>query len=82
MISPCIQWDRLTKIEWLLDPETWIVMEKLKSMDKKIDDNHKEMKEIIAEIKNSFVLRSEFKVALSVISAIAVIIWLLNYFNK
>ena len=70
MSKPCIQADRITKIEWLLDPDTWIVMKELKVLwewqlriESKID-----------WLDNKFVLRREFQVWLWVLWTISIIL--------
>ena len=50
--------------------------EKLNKMDSKIDM----ILDKFEQLEGKFVLRSEFKIAISVISALAVIIWVISYF--
>jgi len=79
-IHKCNQEPRLTKLETVLDLTNKMAMEKFDNMEKKIDNNHVEIKEMILDMKANFVLRSEFKVALSVVWALATTIWVIMFF--
>lgn len=80
VIHKCTQEPRLTKLETVLDLTNKMAMEKFDNMEKKIDNNHNEIKEMLKSWEDKFVLRSEFKVAVSVVSALAVVIWFISYF--
>lgn len=64
------QWDRISKLENLLDPETWIVMTAIQRIEEKIDD-------FIKNSDNKFVLRSEFNAGTKVIWFISTAMWVI-----
>lgn len=74
----CNQWDRILKLETLLDPETGIVMDKLESLAKGQADMKKTMEDFIKSVDNKYVKKETFTVAVAVIWVIATFLGLIT----
>lgn len=74
----CNQIERILKLETLLDPETGIVMDKLESLARGQGEMKKTMEDFIKSVDIKYVKKETFKVAVSVLWAIATFIWVVT----
>lgn len=75
----CSQWDRLWKIENLLDPETGIVMDKLHNLELWQERIETKMDKFIEVVDARYVKKESFQLAIAVIGAIGAVLGLVWY---
>lgn len=76
-MQPCVQ-----------EKNIWVLQANQENMAKDLAEIKGDVKwlsvkfdELLDKLENKFVLRSEFKVALAVLSAISVVLWIIVYFS-
>lgn len=84
-VHNCNQSDRIITLELT----TKNVMEEIselktnvKTLDTKVDMGFKAIADKIDNLENKFVLRIEFRVAMTILWAISVILWVIGYFKE
>ena len=82
MTSPCLQADRITKLETTLDLTNKNVMDKIDRIDDKVDALTEKLDWLLEKLEDKFVLRTEFKVWIGVLSALWLIMSLIAYLAK
>lgn len=82
MTDPCIQWERITKLETTLTLTNKNIMDKIDTMEKKIDVNHEEIKAMINDFAEKFVLKSSFRAVSASFGVLATIIGIIIYFTN
>ena len=75
----CSQWDRLWKLENLLDPEQGIVMDKLHNLELWQERIENKMDKFIEAVDARYVKKESFQLAIVVIGIVGTILWLIWY---
>lgn len=74
----CNQWDRISKIENLLDPETGIVMDKLKSLAESQDKMNQTLEKFIATVDEKYVKKESFELWMRILWGVSLILGVIS----
>jgi len=79
----CSQSDRIITLELTTKAvmkEIWEIKDNVKLLDVKVAEWFKDIIDKIENLENKFVLRIEFRVAMTILVAISTILWVVYYF--
>lgn len=72
----CNQVEDVSKLKWLLDPDTWFVMVELKTLKETTQNIEKKLDLFIEWADKKFITRVEFDTLTKTFALIAVILWI------